>query len=372
MFFIDRRYIRSFDWVSFFLTFALAGIGLLFVFSATYRADQPFSIFFKKQALGIATGLVIYFLCCATDYRSLMRWGYFAYVGVIGLLAFTIVKGSIGMGAQRWINLGLFRLQPSELAKVLFPAFATYYFYTENPQQQFHFKQFVPALLMLAVSFVLILKQPDLGTALILTFSGFTMLWLAGLSRKFFVYSSILFILCAPLSWHILKPYQKQRIFVFLGHGDTQRERYQIEQSKIAIGSGGITGKGFLRGTQNRLQFLPESRTDFIFSVIAEELGFIGALSLILLYALLAFRLLAITCTITEPFAQLLALGVIIHIILSAVINIGMVIGFLPIVGIPLPLISYGVSNLWMTFASLGWFNGIAMRRFYINTRRNT
>lgn len=366
MFLIDRRYVRSFDWVSLLISLILSGIGLLFVFSSTYRPEMPFSPFFTKQAWGIISGLGIYTLFCAIDFRTLWRWGYFAYYAVVLLLVFTIIKGSIGMGGQRWINLGFIKFQPSELAKLFFAPFATYYLYSGDDFKTFRFKDFIPMLIALGISFILIRKQPDLGTALVLAFSGLILFWLAGMPKKFFIITLMICAVSAPLLWQVLKPYQKQRILVFLGQGDMRKERYQIEQSKIAIGSGGLTGKGFLNGTQNKLQFLPESRTDFIFSVIAEELGFAGTLALLVLYALLFIRLFCIIATIRLPSIQLLATGIIIPILLSTIINIGMVIGLLPVVGIPLPLISYGLSNLWVTFASLGWFNSIAMRRFYI------
>jgi len=366
MFLIDRRYVRYFDWWGFLLIIILSCIGLLFVYSSTYKLDQPYSIFFKKQALGLLTGWIIYVICCTIDYRSLMRWGYFSYLAILGLLVFTIIKGSIGMGGQRWINIGLFKFQPSELAKLFFPAFTTYYLATEDDSLELSFSSFIPILIILAISFVLIVKQPDLGTALILTFSGIALLWLTGISKKFFIISFMTVLLCAPVLWHFLKPYQKQRIAVFLGEGDVKKERYQLEQAKIAIGSGGLMGKGFLQGTQNKYLFLPESRTDFIFAVICEETGFLGALFILLLYLLLFFRFFLVITSINVPFVQLLATGIIIHIVISTFINIGMVLGLLPVVGIPLPLMSYGISNLWITFASLGWFNGIAMRRFYM------
>ncbi len=363
---IDRRFFRHFDLMSFALVFALACIGLLFVFSSTYRVEQPFSLFFKKQAIGITLGFLIYIICSCIDFRTLLRWGYFAYLVVICLLIFTIIKGSIGMGAQRWISLGLFKFQSSELAKLLFPAFAIYYFYTEkNHKPSRSARSFVPLIVSLFGSFLLILKQPDLGTAVIILFSGATLLWQLGLDRRFFLYGMLIGGITAPLSWHLLKPYQKKRILVFLGEGENRKERYQIEQSKIAIGSGGITGKGFLQGTQNKLQFLPECRTDFIFSVIAEELGFLGGLLILALYAALFIRMLMLACAIKNSLVQALAIGIIIPLIFSALINICMVIGLLPIVGIPLPLISYGISNLWVTLASLGWFNSIIMRQFY-------
>lgn len=367
MFLIDRRYLRSFDWISFFITLILATIGILFIFSATYKPEMPYSVFFKKQLFGVLSGLVIYTFFCVVDYRTLMRWSYFSYFVVILLLIFTIIKGSIGMGGQRWIDFGIVKFQPSELAKLLFPAFATYYLYTQDDTLCPSFKEFIPIMGVLGLSFVLIRKQPDLGTALIVLISGIIIMWLAGLSRKFFIISFSICLLFAPIIWHSLKDYQKQRIYVFLGYGNTKKERYQIEQSKIAVGSGGISGKGFLQGTQNKLNFLPESRTDFIFSVIAEELGFMGTLFIMLLYAVLFWRFFVVITSIKPPHIQLLAIGIILHIVLSTIINTAMVLGLLPVVGIPLPLISYGLSNLWVIFASLGWFNGIAMRRFYIN-----
>ncbi|MBN1549772.1 rod shape-determining protein RodA [Candidatus Babeliales bacterium] len=365
--FIDRRYFRYFDWLSFGITVLLACLSLLFVFSATYRPEQPYSLFFKKQLIGFCTGLIVYFVFASIDYRSLTRFGYFMYFGVLILLAFTIIKGSIGMGAQRWINLGVIKFQPSELVKLFLPAFITYYFYTQKDIPSFTWKDFTTPLIVLCISTFLVLKQPDLGTAIIIFALGMLMFWIAGLSRWFFIGGLILFLVSAPLSWNMLKDYQKKRIAVFLGYGDSKNERYQIEQSKISIGSGGLTGKGFLQGTQNKLAFLPESRTDFIFSVVAEEWGFVGTCILLLLYLILFIHLLLVIREL--PFFELLlATGLLTHIGLSTLINVGMVIGLLPIVGIPLPLMSYGISHTWITLASLGWLNGIIVRRFYIGT----
>ncbi len=361
----DYRYFRYFDWITFGLIMVLSLIGLAFVFSATYRAEIPLSIFFKKQLFGVVSGIVIYLLCCMVHYKNFMRWGYFLYFAVIGMLIFTIIKGSIGMGGQRWIDLGLFKLQPSETTKFFFPAFVTYYLYTHS-NSTLSWRQYIPLLSMLVVSCILIIKQPDLGTAILLLISGLLMLWLAGVQKRFFKYGLIALIITAPVTWHLLKPYQKKRILVFIGQGESKKERYQIEQSEIAIGSGGLTGKGFLRGTQNKLLFLPESRTDFIFSVICEELGFLGSCIVLLLLIALFIRIFYIILTMHSTVMQLLSFGLVIHIMISAIINIGMVTGLLPVVGIPLPLISYGLSNLWTNFASLGLFANMAIRRFYI------
>ena len=352
------------DWVTFALIWALASLGLLFVFSATYTVSAPFSIYFKKQLIGILFGILVYWGFTFIDYRSLIRWGYFAYFVVIGLLIFTLIKGSIGMGAQRWLNLFFFKLQPSELAKPLFPAFVSYYFFTHREAHRSSIRNFGPLLFMLGLSIVIIMKQPDLGTALIVGFSGLLLFWFAGLPKKFFLYGVLICTITAPILWHFLKPYQRNRIAVFLGDGATQKERYQIEQAAIAIGSGGVAGKGLLHGTQNKFQFLPESRTDFIFAVLCEEWGFLGAFLVLILYVLLFMRMLSIIRVIEAPYLQLLALGLLIHLLLSAIINIFMVIGLLPIVGIPLPFMSYGLSNLFISFASLGWIHAIYVQQY--------
>lgn len=361
-----RRTVGSFDWVSFIIMIFLCLIGLAFVWSATYTSAHPYSIFFKKQAFGIISGIIVYFILSIIDFRTIMRHGYFLYFVTIVALLFTLIKGSIGMGAQRWIHLGIVKVQPSELTKFFFPAFLTYYLAATHENFIYKFRDFLFVLFILLISALLIMKQPDLGTALILLFSAAILLWLAGLNKRIFLYCILISLLLTPLLLSFLKPYQRQRIDVFLGQGEQHKERYQIEQAKIAIGSGGLTGKGFLQGTQNKLLFLPESRTDFIFAVICEETGFIGALGILALYLLLFLRKLYAIKKLASPFSQLFAYGLLIHIMLSALINIGMVIGLLPIVGIPLPFMSYGVSNLWITFASLGTIQSIFKGRAYL------
>lgn len=367
---IDRRYFRYFDWISFGLTLSLLGVGLLFVFSATYTPSSCPSMFFKKQLFGAASGLCIYALCCACDLRRIVRFGFFAYLGVLCLLLYTMIGGMIGMGAKRWISLYFVSFQPAELAKLFLPVFVAYYFSEQDVPKYYSiptisFRDFLFPLAILALSFLLILKQPDLGTALVILFSGFILLWFLGLDKRFFIVVGLLGCLAAPLLWKCLKSYQQNRILVLFGQGDIRKERYQIEQSKIAIGSGGILGKGLLQGTQNKLQFLPEDHTDFIFSVICEETGFLGALFVLFLFGMLFMRIIFIMMHIKNFFDQIVAIGLLIHILFSACINIAMVTGMLPIVGIPLPLVSYGVTNLWITLASLGWLNNIAIRRFY-------
>jgi rod shape determining protein RodA len=355
-----------FDWMSCILTLVLSCLGVLFIFSATYSPIEPCSIFFKKQVVGLIGGALLYALLALTNNKTLLYWGHLIYYVVVGLLIFTLIKGSVGMGGQRWINLFFIKFQPSELAKALFPAFVAY---TVGQQKEYHFSwsAMTPVLVTLVVSFVLILKQPDLGTALVFLFTALLLLWMAGMPRAVFVYGFIILFCATPVIWKwCMKDYQKKRITVFLGEGQSHKERYQIEQAHIAIGSGSLMGKGFLQGTQNKLHFLPEGRTDFIFAVLAEEWGFLGACVVLMLYLLLFVRLLSLIRHIQDPSMCILAIGIVAHIIISTIVNVGMVLGLLPVVGVPLPLMSYGLSNLWVTLASLGWVQSIIMHEFAV------
>ena len=358
-----KKYFRDFDWKSFAIILSICIIGLAFVFSSTYQQEKPFSIFFKKQALGILSGFVIYFICAAISSITFYRIGYTLNYLTIGLLIFTKLQGTIGMGAQRWISLIFFRFQPSELAKIFFPPFLVYYLTMHKEFPYTRLRDFVYPSIIAGITAVLILRQPDLGTALLYSFVAALLFWFAGLKLRVFVLSFLIIFASTPLIWKTLKPYQKERISVFLGYGDIKKERYQIEQAKIAIGSGGIFGKGYLKGTQNKYAFLPEGRTDFIFAVLCEEWGFLGAMLVIILYIMLITGCLLKIKNIENFSEQLLSLGLISYTLFAAIINIGMVIGLLPIVGIPLPFMSYGISNLWITLASFGILQGIFKRQ---------
>lgn len=363
MLFVNKRYLCYFDWISLSIVVLLSMISLCFIFSTTCKTDV-ISLFLKKQFFGITTGIIIYFICSFIDYRTICRTGYWLYWCTILLLIFTLFKGSVGMGAQRWVNLGFIKFQSSDLAKLFFPMFITYYFLHDAQQTEPTPKTYGVPIAIILLSFLLILKQPDLGTALILLGSGSIMLWFMGLPLRFFMYAGLFVLVTTPMSWHFLKPYQKNRILVFIGQGDRNKERYQIEQSKIAVGSGGLWGKGIGQGTQNKLSFLPESRTDFIFSVICEELGFFGAIFVIILYIILFLQIFRLIMTISSIFPQLMCLGLLMPILLSAIINIGMVLDLLPVVGIPLPFMSYGITHIWTSFASLGCINSVTCQRY--------
>lgn len=367
-----HRTTRSYhiDWLTPLLACVLASIGLLFIYSTTHTLEHPFSVFFKKQAYGIAGGILVYWVFCLINDVTLRRWGYVGYIAVIALLILTLIKGSIGMGAQRWMSIGGVKFQPSELAKLLFPAFFVTYLRESLHRDATLLKQsthipfgtFVPVVGILFSSGLLIIKQPDLGTGLLLLMAGMIMLWFAGITRRFFIIGACITLIATPALWRVLKPYQRKRIEIFLGGGQSHKERYQTEQALIAIGSGGITGKGLMQGTQNRLAFLPERRNDFIFAVICEEWGLLGALLLLFLYALLFTRLLLRINLINSFSQQLVAIGLLAHILLATLINMGMASNLLPVVGISLPLVSYGLTYLLITFASLGWISGIVMR----------
>ena len=359
---------RYFDWISCILTLALGTVGLLFIFSATYSPLVAYSIFFKKQAAGIVGGIIIYILIARSKSKSLLYWGHILYIPVIALLLLTLIKGSVGMGGQRWINLFFIKIQPSELAKALFPAYIAGTIHQQK-NYQFSIVKFLPLLMVQLLSFILILKQPDLGTALVFLFTGMLLVWAAGMPSRFFLYGALALCISTPLIWgYVLKEYQKNRIRVFLGQGNAHKERYQIEQAHIAIGSGALTGKGFLKGTQNKFRFLPEGRTDFIFAVLCEEWGFLGAFAMLMLYLLLFLRILNHINAIKTVSMHILAIGILANILFSTIINIGMVIGLLPVVGVPLPLMSYGLSNLWVTLASFAWLQAIIMDECTVNT----
>ena len=367
---IDRRFFRYFDWISFFLILILLTIGLTFVFSSTFKLGNYFSSFFTKQCFGIIISIFIYFFFSSIDIRKCVRLSFFLYFLILFLLLYTVIGGLIGFGAKRWISLYFINFQPSELVKFIFPLFVAYYFseleIPHIPMQNYiPFKEFVFPLSVLFISFILILKQPDLGTALIILFTGCLLFWFIGITKLFFITVISLCLIFAPFLWTCLKPYQKNRIVVLFGRGSPRKERYQVEQSKIAIGSGGIVGKGFLNGTQNKLQFLPADHTDFIFSVVCEEIGFVGAIFVIILFGLLFIRIILMISVLQNLFEQIICIGLLLHIFLSTIINLGMVTGVLPIVGIPLPLFSYGLSNLWVTMASFGFINNISIKRFF-------
>lgn len=342
----------------------LISCGLTFIHSTTALLENGlnyFSKYFYKQLFGSIIGFFIYLFFYFSDPRDLKRWGYIAFLITFGLLIFTIIKGSVGMGAQRWINLGFIKFQPSELAKLFFPPFLVYYLYENGKEPTL--KNLIPLLIIFCITLILILKQPDLGTAILVGLGGLILFAYAGLTHKFFLGLILLGTVSTPLVWKLLKPYQRKRIEIFLGGGSPHKERYQIEQAKIAIGSGGLWGKGYMQGTQNMLSFLPERRTDFIFAITCEEWGFFRALTILILYLILFMYQIFFIARMSSWYDQLLCLGLITPLICSTIINIAMTTQLAPVVGIPLPFMSYGVTNLWISLATLGWINSIKLHQ---------
>lgn len=336
----------------------LIGLGMLILYSAGGKS----LMFLSQQAmrLGLAASIMIGLAQIPPQsYRTWAPWLY--AVGVILLIA-VLVLGVIGKGAQRWLNLGLFRFQPSELLKLALPMLLAWYF-SDRPLPP-KLRQIGLATLFILLPAALVAKQPDLGTAILIAGAGFCVLLLAGISWRLLLGLVATIIAIAPLSWHFLKEYQRQRVLTFLDpERDPLGSGYHIIQSKIAIGSGGLFGKGWLQGTQSHLNFLPEHATDFIFAVCGEEFGLMGGVVLLSIYAFIIMRCLQIAIRAQDTFSRLLAGSLALSFFLYVFINIGMVSGLLPVVGVPLPLVSYGGTSMVTLMASFGILMSIQTHR---------
>lgn len=362
---IDRRLLH-FDWTLFILALGLAGIGLLSVISASYggphKSIDPLVV---RQMIWIAAGTVVMLAAVLFDYRALQTYAYPLYALAVALLALVMITGHATGGSRRWINLGLFKLEPSELAKLAVVLVMVRYLRADPPPGGWRLRQLIIPALLLGVPLGLVLKQPDLGTGLILILITVTLIFVSGISGRMMAVFALAGIMVAPLSWHVLKPYQRQRLVSFVNpQADPLGSGYHIIQSEIAIGAGGSLGKGFLKGTQARLNFLPEQSTDFIFAVFAEEFGMAGSLILLFLYGSLIARGTWIARHARDRFGALLAVGITAIVFWQVAINIGMAIGMLPVVGITLPFVSYGGSSLLVTMATIGILISINTRRY--------
>ncbi len=318
------------------------------------------------EAAALAGGRVMIALAiCLFDYRHLEHFAVHSYVVSVALLVFVLTMGKTTMGATRWIDLGFFNLQPSEVIKIAtILVLARIFSATVNPFGFSLVELWRPALLIL-VPAVLILKQPDLGTTIMVMAIAGTMLLFAGLKRGTMVFLALLGLVVVIAGWFGLRDYQRARVMTFLNpEADPLGSGYHIIQSKIAVGSGGFWGKGFLQGTQSQLSFLPERHTDFAFSVFAEEWGFVGCLTLLLLYLFLVVWGLYVARRAADRFGLFLAIGVTAMIFWHIIVNLGMVIGLLPVVGVPLPLFSYGGTSMVTTMIGVGLLMNVSMRRF--------
>ncbi len=363
---IDRRYFHNFDWGLLILILAVCAMALANLYSASYPPSAYGMPPYMKQCyLFLMGGMGILFILCF-DYKELLFWNYPFYCVIIALLIFVLVAGNSAGGAQRWINLGLFKLQPSELAKLMLVVTLASYYSRKEDELGYGIRELVTPVLLTGLPFLLILKQPDLGTALMLGIIFVSMTVFAKVRWQAYTLGGFLGSCAGVFAWfYLLKDYQKRRIETLLDPGkDPMGQGYQILQSKIAVGSGGFTGKGYLKGTQGHLHFLPERHTDFAFSVWGEEMGFSGSVFFLTAYfAILVWGLYA-AMTARDRFGVFLAFGVVMLIFWQAVINLLMILGFLPVVGIPLPLVSYGGSSLLTTLFALGILMNVRMRRF--------
>ncbi len=365
MFKFDRRLLTNLHWGFLSLCLLLACLGLVNLYSATVSMRAGHQIFMHQLAYyGLGLGLIM--LIISVDYRFLLSINRILYVAVLLLLVFALMAGKQIASTQRWIDLGFFRLQPSELAKLtLVISLAAYYTRRDCCTATGLKELFIPMLLT-GVPFVLILLQPDLGTALMLIFIFCSMTFLLRVRWQ----TVALFVggACAiiPVAWlWLLKPYQKRRVLTLLNpEMDAQGAGYHIIQSKIAVGSGMVFGKGYMHGTQVHLNFLPERHTDFVFSVLAEEWGFLGTLFVIIAFFGMIVLIFEIAANARDKFGFMLAFGLGSLILWQGFINIGMILGILPVVGMPLPLFSYGGSSLVTTMIAVGLLLNISMRKF--------
>ena len=283
------------------------------------------------------------------------NFSYIIYFIVILLLIYVSFFGIKSSGSQRWMDLYLFVLQPSELMKVAIIMCLAKYFHRIKIENVNSFTSITIVLSIIIIPIIFVISQPDLGTSILIALSGLIILWLGGIKIKYFIYSFITFLISLPFIISFLKPYQKLRILTFLDPDrDPLGAGYQIIQSKIAIGSGGLNGKGFLKGTQSYLDFLPEKHTDFIFTLFSEEFGFIGSVGLLILYSIIIFRIIRIGAISRSNFARLFCFGYAFAIFIYIVVNLSMVLGLLPIVGSPLPIMSYGGSSMLATMIGFG------------------
>jgi rod shape determining protein RodA len=362
---IDRRLLAHFDWPLLACTLLVVGCGLLTVLSATHVPGHVFSGLLVRQALWAGIGLIGMLAALSFDYHWLERYGYFLYGGALALLLATALLGSSGGGARRWIGIGPFSIQPSEFAKIALVVALARYLHRQVGDRTLILRALPVPVLLLVPPAVLILKQPDLGTVIVLALTVATVLLVAGLRLRFVFLVAAVLVPAVPFLWKHLKPYQQRRVITFINpDADPLGAGYHIIQSKIAIGSGMLQGKGFLHGTQDRLNFLPEQHTDFIFAVVAEEWGFLGACVLITLYTALLLRCFMVAARARDAFGVLLACGLTAAIFCQVFVNIGMATGSLPVVGITLPFLSYGGSSLLASMLAVGLLMNISMRRF--------
>lgn len=350
----------------------IAFMGILSIYSSTYRKEgRQWREIYKRQVLWVLLGLAFFLFIANLNYRRLWEWIYFLYIGELIFLFLVLVLGIVRSGAQRWLRIAWFNFQPSEFAKLIIVIFLSRYFSRKSIDdisllsRKFGiFRGLILPFIFIAIPAALVIEQPDLGSGVMMVALFIAFLYLTGVKLRYiFIFlSAIIFSL--PFFWQFLRDYQKERLLVFLNPNiDPLGAGYTVINSKIAIGSGGIFGKGWLAGTQSLLRFLPESHTDFIFAAFVEQWGLLASCVLLILYYLLIRQGILIAKNTNDHFGRLLALGISLMLSIQIFINIAMNLGLAPVVGLPLPLMSYGGSSVFVTFISLGILVSINKRR---------
>ena len=349
------------SWCYIFLIFLVAAAGFVVLYAAANGNWNPWA---SKQFSRFWLGCVVAFAVAMTDLRFWLKYAYLFYAVAVIMLFIVAFFGHDAMGAQRWLNLGIIRVQPSELMKIALILALARYFHGSSQQEITSISYMIMPSFMVLLPVVMVMKQPDLGTAVLMGGVALSLFFLVGVQMWKFGALGLLGLISVPIGWRFLHDYQKERVFTFLDpERDPLGKGYHILQSKITLGSGGIFGKGFLQGTQSRLNFLPEKHTDFIFTVWAEEFGLIGSVSLLLLYLALIFYGYVIAFRSSSFFGRLLALGLTMNLFLYVFINIAMVMGLLPVVGVPLPMISYGGTVMLTLMFSFGLVECVNVNR---------
>ena len=363
---IDRRLASHFDWTLFGIVLSLTLLGILTIYSATYSITEgQAGGLAAKQLYWLVVGLAAMLAALSIDYHHLDRLAYPFYGLVLFLLLLVLFIGSVGGGSQRWLNLGFFILQPSEPAKLAIVLALAKYLQYDEPPDGYRLRDLWLPFLLVAPLILLTLVQPDLGTAIILSLIFMSIMLMGGLRLRSFLYLAAAGVVFMPIAWHFLKPYQQKRILIFLNPDlDPLGAGYHVIQSKIAVGSGRFFGKGYLKGTQNQLDFLPAQHTDFVFSVFAEEWGLAGCVLLLALYFAFIVVSLRVVARAKDRFGALLVFGILAMFFWQVLINASMVTGLLPVVGIPLPLLSYGGSSMVSMMVGAGFLINVSMRRF--------
>ncbi|MDA0707933.1 MAG: rod shape-determining protein RodA [Proteobacteria bacterium] len=360
----NKPFLKKFSDINWFIVLiiiVIACFGFAMLYSVAGGSFDPWA---KNQMIRFVIGLGLMLFIALIDVRVWMFLAYPLYALALGLLGIVEIVGESGKGSQRWLDLGFMNLQPSELIKIALVLALARFFHCLSDEDTLKLKSLVKPLFLIVMPAVLVLRQPDLGTTLLIVAGGIAILFAAGIRMWIFIVSLIAMVPAAIGAWQYLKPYQKKRVLTFLNpEQDPLGAGYHIIQSKIALGSGGIYGKGFIQGTQSQLNFLPEKHTDFIFTVIAEELGLMGGLALLFLYLVLLSYAMVVSISVKSQFGRLLIIGMVVTFFLYLFINIAMVMGLIPVVGVPLPLVSYGGSAMLTLLVGYGFIMSAAIHR---------